>query len=356
MAIAPEFDRAEAIDLLTMCTILGGTPVPVIPAPPAGWTSVSISMEFPPFDNKWQLWRRTKDGAFAVVIRGTVETWPAASLEDLLSVLIDRDRVILHRGILVPVQVRGVAACERSSWLRARDAADSGLSRAPRHRGRARGKRRGPRQPDLHHRAQPRRRDGDAVAFPSAIRAGAAPEGDLQDLYVLSAKAGKRSLRLRLRQTDFPTRASPTTSRTRSTGSRRFPLTVEFIGDLNVPNPLSVMGRGAHLASVAMSPAATATAAVVAQGRHEIAARQIARVRPAAEMLIRSRLPPAAVLDAATLAKLPPRGANSILAQLRQCRRNLRPVGRSVRRHSSATRNGTSMERGRSWTCCWRRP
>jgi len=88
MPFAPGFDRTEALDLLNFCAIIENGVAPPIPNdPPAGWTLVFPSPVIGPFDNMWQLWKRTADGAFAVVVRGT--TMNAGSiLEDLIALMI----------------------------------------------------------------------------------------------------------------------------------------------------------------------------------------------------------------------------------------------------------------------------
>ena len=88
MPFTPGFNRSEALELLQFCAIIENGVAPPIPTgPPAGWTSVFTSPVIGPFDNLWQLWRRTADGAFAVAVRGT--TMNAGSiLEDLIAVMI----------------------------------------------------------------------------------------------------------------------------------------------------------------------------------------------------------------------------------------------------------------------------
>jgi Lipase (class 3) len=101
MPFTPGFDRTEALDLLHFCAIIENGVAPPIPKdPPTGWTSVFASPVIGPFDNLWQLWRRTADGAFAVVVRGTT-TDPGSILEDLIAVMI-KAKGSLQLG---PVQV-----------------------------------------------------------------------------------------------------------------------------------------------------------------------------------------------------------------------------------------------------------
>jgi hypothetical protein len=88
MPFKPGFDRSEALDLLNFCAIIEQGVAPPIPKdPPAGWTLAFSSPVIGPFDNLWQLWQRTADGVFAVVVRGT--TMNAGSiLEDVIALMI----------------------------------------------------------------------------------------------------------------------------------------------------------------------------------------------------------------------------------------------------------------------------
>jgi Lipase (class 3) len=97
MPFTPGFDRTEALDLLHFCAIIENGVAPPIPnEPPKGWTSVFVSPVIGPFDNLWQLWRRTADGVLAVAVRGT--TMNAGSiLEDLIALMI-RSKGTLQLG------------------------------------------------------------------------------------------------------------------------------------------------------------------------------------------------------------------------------------------------------------------
>lgn len=302
MAFTPGFQRAEALDMLTMCAILGGYPGSM-PAPPPGWTSISVSIEFPPFDNKWQLWRRTSDGAFAVVIRGTVEK-AGSVIEDLLSLLMDATGTISLGGYLFPYQFAASPLASVhlgfaiSTMLIAEFPGPQGIIGALTENGA------GPES--LIYITGHSQGAGMATLLRSYLQFAPGPlrNASYKTYVFAQPKPGNDHY-----ASDFNSRFSNKGLAYHVENSLdwvlQVPFTIEFIGDLNVPNPLSVMGHGAHLGSVAMSPALTATAAIVAQGHHEIAARQIPRVRPAAEMLIKSRVPSAAMVDAATLASLP---------------------------------------------------
>jgi hypothetical protein len=87
MTFAPGFDLTEALDLLAMSAIIEGGAAPPVPNPPPGWTLLFTSPPIGPFDNMWQLWRRDADGAFSVAIRGTVSE-AGSILEDLISLMI----------------------------------------------------------------------------------------------------------------------------------------------------------------------------------------------------------------------------------------------------------------------------
>jgi hypothetical protein len=86
MPFQPGFDRKEALELLILSAQVEDAIAPPIP-PPTGWTTLFTSPEIGPFQNKWQLSRRTSDGAYAVAIRGTIMT-AGSVLDDLLSLMI----------------------------------------------------------------------------------------------------------------------------------------------------------------------------------------------------------------------------------------------------------------------------
>ena len=89
MPFAPGFILSEAQALLTLAglsedTVPGTSP----PPPPAGWALSFQSPELGPFDNLFQLWRNgAVPGQYAVAIRGTVEE-TGSIIEDLASLMI----------------------------------------------------------------------------------------------------------------------------------------------------------------------------------------------------------------------------------------------------------------------------
>src|SRR2546421_430239 len=94
MPLTPGFDLNEALTMLQFCAIVeDGANPPIPPVPPPGWNKLFTSLVIPPFDNKWELWRRDGDGAFAISIRGTV--FQAGSIvEDVLALMITGQGVI----------------------------------------------------------------------------------------------------------------------------------------------------------------------------------------------------------------------------------------------------------------------
>ncbi|MEM9554508.1 MAG: hypothetical protein AAGC60_09625 [Acidobacteriota bacterium] len=94
-AISPGFDLAEATALLEITQqtydktpgepLSQPTPgVPPVPDPPAAWT---LDTDLTPteatlLDNFWQVWRNSDTGAYAIAVRGTVQT-PASIFEDV---------------------------------------------------------------------------------------------------------------------------------------------------------------------------------------------------------------------------------------------------------------------------------
>ncbi len=86
MAFTPGFNPTEAKTLIAISAALElDNPVPVIPA---NWQLDFDSPELGPFENKYQLWKNTEvPGQYALVIRGTVDQ-TGSIVEDLLSVMI----------------------------------------------------------------------------------------------------------------------------------------------------------------------------------------------------------------------------------------------------------------------------
>jgi len=86
MAFTPGFNPTEAKTLIAISAALElDNPAPVIPA---NWQLDFDSPELGPFENKYQLWKNTEvPGQYAIVIRGTVDQ-TGSIVEDLLSVMI----------------------------------------------------------------------------------------------------------------------------------------------------------------------------------------------------------------------------------------------------------------------------
>jgi hypothetical protein len=86
MAFAPGFNPTEAKTLIAISAALElDNPAPVIPV---NWQLDFDSPQLGPFENKYQLWKNTEvPGQYALVIRGTVDQ-TGSIVEDLLSVMI----------------------------------------------------------------------------------------------------------------------------------------------------------------------------------------------------------------------------------------------------------------------------
>jgi hypothetical protein len=76
------FDLDEALDLLALSAIVEGGDVP---PQPTGWNMIFDSAVIGPFTEKWQLWKNAS-GSYAIVLRGTVLD-AGSILEDLISFL-----------------------------------------------------------------------------------------------------------------------------------------------------------------------------------------------------------------------------------------------------------------------------
>jgi hypothetical protein len=92
MPLAPGFQLAEALDLLAMCANVEDEATPPIPPAPPGWTLVYDSPVIGTFDEKWQLWRSAA-GPWAIALRGTVMR-AGSIFEDLISILVGAAGVI----------------------------------------------------------------------------------------------------------------------------------------------------------------------------------------------------------------------------------------------------------------------
>jgi len=87
MPFKPGFDKPEALDMLALCANVESEANSPIPNPPAGWQLLFTSPELGPFQNKWQLWKQAASGRYAVALRGTIMS-AGSVVEDLVSVMV----------------------------------------------------------------------------------------------------------------------------------------------------------------------------------------------------------------------------------------------------------------------------
>jgi hypothetical protein len=87
MPFTPGFDKPEALDMLALCANVESEATPPIPNPPPGWQMLFMSPELGPFQNKWQLWKQAASGRYAVALRGTIMS-AGSIVEDLISVMV----------------------------------------------------------------------------------------------------------------------------------------------------------------------------------------------------------------------------------------------------------------------------
>ncbi len=105
MTFSPDFDPAVAKGLIAIDAQLNGLPVEGLPDPPSpsafGWGDEPVfdSGVLGPFDNRWQLWRN-QEGQLVVAVRGTVTT-AGSVIEDLLAVMIPASGSIGFDGLEV---------------------------------------------------------------------------------------------------------------------------------------------------------------------------------------------------------------------------------------------------------------
>ena len=108
MPFAPGFQLAEALDLLAMCANVEDEATSPIPPAPAGWTLVFDSPVIGTFDEKWQLWRSAA-GPWAIALRGTVMR-AGSIFEDLISILVGANGIITVGPHPIPYRFAADAA------------------------------------------------------------------------------------------------------------------------------------------------------------------------------------------------------------------------------------------------------
>ncbi len=87
MPFTPGFDKPEALDMLALCANVESEANPPIPNPPPGWQLLFTSPALGPFQNKWQLWKQGATGRYAIALRGTIMS-AGSIVEDLISVMV----------------------------------------------------------------------------------------------------------------------------------------------------------------------------------------------------------------------------------------------------------------------------
>jgi lipase (class 3) len=296
MALSAGFDLREALDLLHFCAITeNGVAPPIPPNPPPGWTSLFVSPVIPPFDNLWQLWRRDADGVFAIAIRGTV--YQAGSIaEDVLALMIKATGTLTVGPFNQPYSfsadpLAGVHLGFAVATLLVAELPGIGILDVMR-------------QNNIGANAQvfvTGHSQGAAMA--SLLRsylqyAPNAPAGVSYKAYVYAQpKPGNDHY-----AADFENRFSNPGRGFRVTNSLdwvpQVPFTLEFLGDVNVPNPLSVLTQPELAIRIASAMRLKAIEQTVDELGHLIVAREIDRVRPALQQLAAAKAGPAAAAGA----------------------------------------------------------
>ncbi|HKF54388.1 MAG TPA: hypothetical protein VKJ45_03055 [Blastocatellia bacterium] len=96
MPLTPGFNINEAESLIAMLSALeaiGQPPLPPPlkqpPSPPPSWSIIYDSQSIGPFDNRWQLAEYSNQGTtnYAILVRGTIDA-PGSIVDDLLSVML----------------------------------------------------------------------------------------------------------------------------------------------------------------------------------------------------------------------------------------------------------------------------
>ncbi len=301
MSLPAGFDHAEALDMLAMCAIVELAPLkvqPPIPDPPAGWTSLFVSPVIPPFDNMWQLWKRDRDGAFAIAIRGTVYQ-PGSIVEDLLALMIEATGTITVDGVSLPYSfaadpLAGVHLGFATATLLVAQLPIIGILEQLQFNGVGAGS-------NVYVTGHSQ---GAAMAtlLRSYLQYGAGmPQGIGYKTYVFAQpKPGNDHY-----AADFENRFSNTGLGYRVTNSLdwvpQMPFTIEILSDINVPNPLSVLTQTEQLIRIGAAMHVRAITTLVHDASHLIVAREIARVRPALQALVTAKAGPAAAVPGASI-------------------------------------------------------
>jgi hypothetical protein len=101
MPIAPGYDQQEPREMLALCAYVEAGVQPPIPDPRPAWALLFDSPPIGPFENKWQLWQRAADKRFAIALRGTVAEG-GSILEDVISVMVKAEGTLSIGGIHCP--------------------------------------------------------------------------------------------------------------------------------------------------------------------------------------------------------------------------------------------------------------
>ena len=292
MPFTPGFDKQEALDLLVMSAIIEDVTLP----PPSGWKMLYTSEPFLPFNNKWALWQRGSDSAFALVNRGTVPEIGSV-VEDILALMIEATGEMTLCGYKVPYQfapaddkLAAVHIGFAAATILITDFPGMGIIDQMKYYGVGSGS-----SVYITGHSQ-----GAAMAtlltsylhfHPSA------PKGVSYKTYAFAQpKPGNDHY-----ASDFEHRFSNHGYGFRVTNSfdwvPQVPFTWEWIGDLNTPNLLSVQSPSAQLATIGRSPLTQESTKLVQDAGHALVERELARVRPAIEKLVAAKGAPAAALS-----------------------------------------------------------
>jgi hypothetical protein len=108
MTFTPGFNSTEAESLIALLANLEGAPPPPLVAPPIppNWTLIYDSPVIGVFDNKWQLYQYTENQVtqYAILIRGTVDS-AGSIIDDLLAVMIPASGSITVDSITLSYQL-----------------------------------------------------------------------------------------------------------------------------------------------------------------------------------------------------------------------------------------------------------
>jgi hypothetical protein len=279
MAFTPGFISAEAEALLGVLAQLEGTTPPPFQAPPLppNWKLLFDSPQIGIFDNKWQLWQTDVSGQYAILIRGTVDE-AGSIIDDLLSVMIPASGSVTVDSLTLSYQLAADPAAAvhlgftLALFILLFDPTDGILVNLPANTGT---------QADIFVAGH-----SQGAAIATLLRSFLNYSDILQKVfgrqynyktYVFAQpKPGNDHYGYDFETIVTPSEMGFTVNNTQD-WVPQVPLTFELLGDINTPNPLSVLGAEDATLATALS--------AVENLRSNIATAQLSKHQPQMSLL-----------------------------------------------------------------------